>query len=63
MSYRDSNSYSASTSHGTLPENYQVPNEALERAEFDSEVGRYNKKPKPTGFLGRLKAIFVRPAR
>jgi len=42
---------------------FHYGNEALERAEFDSDVGRYNKKPKPTGFLGRLKAIFVRPAR
>ena len=63
MSYRDPNPYSASTSHGTLPENYQVPNEALERAEFEADVDHHKKRQQRPGLIGRIKALFTRPAR
>lgn len=46
-----------------LTNGYHGTEEALERAEFEASVGRYNKKPKPTSLMGRLKGLFVRPAR
>ena len=42
---------------------FHYGNEALERAEFETGLGRYNKKPKPTGLIGRLKAMLRGPGR
>ena len=42
---------------------FHYGNEALERAEFEANVGRYNKKHKPVGLWDRLKAMVRRPSR
>ena len=42
---------------------FHYGNEALERAEFEADVGRYNKKQKPVGLWNRLKVMFQRPSR